>query len=143
MRVAGIVVAALAVRLPLDPALQTRADIALHEALANAALHGNLELASMRRDGLDGLRGFAQAFDGQLGKTELRRRRIIVGASWTCRKLTLSVCNEGEGYDFRNLDTGETDLSPGDPHGLPLLRALADDITISDSGRCISLDFQR
>lgn len=136
-RPARSIVAGLAQRVPLGGELAERLETALHEAVANAVIHGSLGLASPRRDDLD--RGVAQeAVIGRLlERADLKRRAITIAARWTAEAIELTVQDEGHGYAEPLADMA------GLGRGLYIIRAFADEMTVGDDGRRLTMRFAR
>lgn len=134
--------AALAERLSLDDERRQDMELALHEAVVNGLLHGNLEISSAGRDTLDGLNLFCDTVAERLKDPQLANRPLEIFAVWDQHSIHLSVLDGGPGYDPDSLP------SPDDPNrksgrGLFMIRQIANAITISEHGRCMTMRFDR
>ena len=132
----------LARRLGLDDPLRDSIEFAVHEAVVNALLHGNLEIGSEDRDTLVGFRRFCEKFDRRLRDPALGGRCIEVFATADERTVELSVIDAGRGYDVDAVKTG-ADARRKSGRGLMLIRHFAEDATVTDGGRRLTMRFVR
>jgi CheY-like chemotaxis protein/anti-sigma regulatory factor (Ser/Thr protein kinase) len=118
-----------------------RLSIALGEALANAMLHGNLELDSTALEAGEA-RGFYEDLAGaRLEKEPYRSRRVHVTATLTPEAGTYVIRDEGPGFDLASL------IDPRDPanlekvtgRGLFLIRTFMDEVLHNETGNAITL----
>jgi anti-sigma regulatory factor (Ser/Thr protein kinase) len=130
-------VADLAQRIALAGDLAERLETALHEAVANAIIHGNLGLSSPRHDDLDRCVAQEAVIDRLLERPDLSRRAITITARWTANEIELTVQDEGHGY----IDPPEAAAAQGS--GLFIIRAIADRVTTGDDGRRLAMRFAR
>lgn len=115
-------------------------ELCLHEAVANAIVHGNLGISSSAKDLPEGYRVFSQLVSERLRSAEIRRRRVELLVRWQVGRLTVTVADEGSGFDVSALpDKADGNARSG--RGFIFMRALADDVTVSDGGRSTSLSF--
>ena len=132
------IVADLGQMIPLGADLAQRMETALHEALANAVIRGNLELAKPRHGGLDGYVEQELMINRLLMQNpELSRRMVTVSVRWTETEIEISVQDEGQGYPARPGD------ATGDGRGLYIIRAFCDRMCANDGGRRLSMTFTR
>lgn len=138
---AVLVCDALAHRGVLSQERRSAVELCLHEAVANAIVHGNLEIASSAKDRPDGYRVFSQLVGERLGDPAMGNRRTDIFARWRESALVIAVSDQGGGFDTAILppDTGGTARSG---RGFIFMRALAEEVTVTDGGRCTSLRFQ-
>ncbi|MBF0562481.1 MAG: ATP-binding protein [Alphaproteobacteria bacterium] len=135
-------------------------ELVLHEALANALLHGNLGLDSGLRDDFMQYERFCQLLDERLHDPVASQLRVEMAATWTEDLLEVTISDEGDGFTMPNksgpnksgpnksgssdTDTEGTDADePSILHGLDIIRALTTGIAASDEGRCITVRFAR
>ena len=130
----------LARRGVLTPERRGNIELCLHEAIANAIVHGNLEIPSATKDQPEGYRLFSKLLRERLGDGAVRQRRIDIFARWTGESLTIAVVDQGNGFDAMALpqDTGSGAHSG---RGFLFMRALARRISVTDGGRCTLLHF--
>lgn len=116
-------------------------ELALHETVANAILHGNL---GMKND-LSADSELYEAFCGRLrdllDSPTAHRRWICIAATWTTGPdLELLVDDEGAGFDAPARVGTTDDLAPSG-RGLSIVHALATEVRVSKGGRCTALRF--
>ena len=111
-------------------------DRAVHEMMANALVHGNLEVASPR-PGMDGFDAYCKALDHALADPALQRRRVEISALYAQNTLEIAVLDHGPGYDARNVTRMEIEAAPRQ-HGLAIITSTAP-LRIEDEGRCAIL----
>lgn len=121
----------------LDESRQPELLIVLQEAIANAILHGNLQIETAERDeGFKGLERQYQALEERLTHPSLGNRRVEIHADRQGDELTISVINEGPGYVAPN---PPPPLSGPPRRGMELIRSLTNRIEIEQGGRCLNL----
>lgn len=133
--------ALLSRRIHLPESCVSELQIILHESIANAILHGNLEVQSAARAaGFDGLEHQYSQIEASLAVPEHAERRIQVAARWTQTELHLSVRNEGPGYSDNH-----SIHEPGDAprRGMELIKSLTDRIEIDQDGRRLNMYLTR
>ncbi len=131
---------ALADRLGLTATQRDHVELALHEALANGLLHGNLEVSSAERQTLEGFRRYCREIEAQLQDPLFAGRRIEVSAVCDASSLTVTVSDNGAGYDEA---PSSDDPLKKSGRGLRLMHEMADQVTIADKGRIVSMRFSR
>lgn len=117
-------------------------EIALHEALANAVIHGNLEVSSKFHD-LDGMQDFYALIATRLADPRLNQRRIYIYCEWNPNEVVITVTDEGNGYDFTINPMRPTTEPPHTPHGLGrfLIESNTSRIQQRDGGRTLEMAF--
>lgn len=125
----------------LTEARRSAVELCLHEAVANAIVHGNLEIASSAKDKPDGYRVFSQLVGERLRDPAMADRRTDIFARWQDSGLVIAVSDQGGGFDTAILppDAGGAARSG---RGFIFMRALAQEVTVTDGGRCTSLRFE-
>jgi anti-sigma regulatory factor (Ser/Thr protein kinase) len=128
---------------------ETRAgkmNIALHEAITNAIVHGNLGVPSdLKEQSAD---VFAKAVAEKAGNPQLAARRVKIIFDFDGCECHITVTDEGSGFDFlswlKALDDSETEepseLCSG--RGILMMRALADQVQFSDGGRTVRMTWR-
>jgi len=116
-----------------------RIGTALHEAFVNAVEHGNLELDSGLRNDPDG------AYQ-RLGNQRRRQkpyctRRVQVLAHLTREQVTITIRDQGPGFDPRHLPdpTVPENIGKISGRGLLLIRTFMDDVRFNETGNEITL----
>ena len=117
----------------------TRVNVALQEALANAIVHGNLELSSQLREEDESL--FFRLAAERQQQAPYKNRRVFLHGELCREKICLVVRDEGPGFDPSRLP---------DPHrpqaidctcgrGLLLIHSFMDKVTFNERGNEIRL----
>lgn len=113
--------------------------MALHEALTNAAHHGNLELDSSLRE--EGIEPYMALMEERLLEEPYASRRVDVRATFCDFEASFVICDEGKGFDPSTIP------DPRDPRnlarlsgrGLMLIRTFMDEVRHNESGNEITL----
>ncbi len=112
---------------------------ALHEAVSNAAIHGNLGIAAARQHGVNAADALSRQVEERLGNATLSARPLVIAAMRAQDRLIVSVRDAGNGF------TPDTAAGPdaATPHGrgIPLMRALARKVEFQLGGRLVRLTF--
>ncbi|MBP2313513.1 ATP-binding protein [Azospirillum soli] len=133
----------LARRGVLGPERRGSIELCLHEAIANALVHGNLGIASSAKDQPEGYRVFSRMVQERLGDLAVRGRRLDVFARWGGGPgggLSIAVVDQGGGFDTASLPA-ETGGSARSGRGFVFMRTLAKRVSVTDGGRCTVLHF--
>jgi sigma-B regulation protein RsbU (phosphoserine phosphatase) len=132
----------LAKRLALSDGLRDGIELAVHEAIVNGLLHGNLEISSDNRQTLEGFEKFCAEVAAKLTNSSLAERCIEVFAVADQTSVTLSVVDSGPGYAPASTSIpDEPEKKSG--RGLKLIGHFADHVEIGDGGRKLSMRFVR
>jgi anti-sigma regulatory factor (Ser/Thr protein kinase) len=123
-----------------DETRQFRLSIALHEAVTNAMLHGNLELSSTLRLDREG-GAFLRLAEERRGRVPWSERRVRIVARLTPTEASYSVRDDGPGFDTALLP------DPSDPanvesvggRGLFLIRLFMDEVRHNARGNEITM----
>ncbi|OYD82647.1 ATP-binding protein [Azospirillum brasilense] len=124
----------------LTPERRGNVELCLHEAIANAIVHGNLGIPSATKEQPEGYRLFSRLLRERLGDGTVRQRRIDIFARWTADSLSIAVVDQGNGFDAAALPQ-DTDSGAHSGRGFVFMRALARRIHVTDGGRCTLLQF--
>jgi len=132
----------LAERFKIGEALRDAMELAVHEAVANGLLHGNLEMGSDERQTLEGFRTYCETIEMRLGDPSLAGRCIEISAIACETSIELTVADSGAGYDADVLGVLDApDRKSG--RGLPLIRHFAEDVRVGEGGRKLTMRFAR
>lgn len=134
---AGRMVAAIACRRTVSEELGQDMELALHEAVSNALVHGNLGVASMRDLSIAALDSYSQCICDSLANPELARRRLEVTAAFDGEGVVIDVIDEGAGYE-----APKQGAHGACGRGLDLISGIADHCEVCDGGRRISMRFR-
>ncbi|MBF0306774.1 MAG: ATP-binding protein [Alphaproteobacteria bacterium] len=132
---------ALAARLNLDDAVRQSMELALHEALANAIIHGSLGVAAPPEATVDQFMAFMDEVERRLADPEYAGRRVEIFATWDAAVLRLGVRDQGRGYRTKPNENASADRKSG--RGLLLIQELAAAVQIGEGGRCLTMEFRR
>lgn len=123
-----------------DEAGRIRLGIALHEALVNAMIHGNLEISSDSRDASwNG--AYTKMIDERRAREPYRARKVFVQARVSRDEVRFVVRDEGPGYDPRSLPdpTDPANIDRVSGRGLFLIRTFLDEVQHNAAGNEITL----
>ncbi len=115
-------------------------ELCLHEAVANAIVHGNLGISSAAKNQPEGHRLFSRLLRDRLGDRAIRRRRLDIFARWGGDGLSVAVLDQGGGFDTACLPTGSAGGARSG-RGFLFMQALAARVRVTDGGRCTVLHF--
>lgn len=122
---------------PLPEHLAADCDLPLHEAVVNAAIHGNLELNSSYSD-LESMERFYRSLEQKLANPHFASRRVIITAFIDQGALQLSVSDQGAGHQAA--PSGHlTDQPHG--RGFQLMCRQAEAVRFDDGGRTHRMSF--
>jgi CheY-like chemotaxis protein/anti-sigma regulatory factor (Ser/Thr protein kinase) len=127
----------------IDPACQRRFARSITEALRNAIYHGNLELPFDHIRPMDRNAAASQRFLAErLQRDPYGKRRVHVLAQFTRQEVSITVRDEGPGFDFSKLPDVQVVpslLCEGEGRGLVLMRMFMDEVRIKPPGNEITL----
>jgi anti-sigma regulatory factor (Ser/Thr protein kinase) len=152
LQLGGRLLTALSARHPLEEDRRDDMELALHEAVSNALVHGNLGVAGMNELSVQELDRFSRELGDRLADPVLATRRIVIalridpaedgpakdGPAHDGRALaTVEVTDEGAGFS-----PGPRTSSGASGRGLDLIGNIADELEIGNGGRSIRLRFR-
>jgi CheY-like chemotaxis protein/anti-sigma regulatory factor (Ser/Thr protein kinase) len=113
--------------------------ICLMEALANAMLHGNLELTGALR--LEDRDEFDRLAAERREREPYASRRVHCEARETPQRVEYSIVDEGPGFDAAALPdpTDQANLLKVGGRGIMLMRTFMDEVTFSEGGRRVTM----
>ena len=113
--------------------------VALHEAMTNAILHGNLELDSALRETDE--KGYYRLAQQRRDEPPYRDRRVHVTATLTAQKAVFVVRDEGNGFDPSLLPdpTDPANLERVSGRGLLLIQTFMDRVEHNQTGNQITM----
>lgn len=123
----------------------TKLVIALHEALTNAIVHGNLEITSELKEREDD--SFARLLAERSNNPEYASRLVMVDVGYDSEHCTWSITDQGAGFDTEKYinktvpDESELWLSSG--RGILLIRSFVDHFHYEEGGRRIIMRLHR
>jgi anti-sigma regulatory factor (Ser/Thr protein kinase) len=136
---AALVCDALEARQTLTAERRADVELALHEAVANAVIHGNLAIGSSFGTTADSFDAFCKLVSDRMGDPAHGSKRVTIGIVVEEGRLELRVGDEGAGYDPASLAARAPDATSG--RGLEIMRAMAGALSVEDGGRTLVLSF--
>ena len=141
--IASIFVKVLNQRLKLSKDRAAGIHLALHEAIVNGLIHGNLDISSEYRQSARLFMEYGKILAERLNDPAYARKSLSISAAWNASKITVKICDEGAGYvvrdNFYNRSLSNVHNKTG--RGLLFIAGIADSCTIDDFGREINLTF--
>lgn len=134
-------VEALQPLLALDDDRRDTLSTALQEALANAVMHGSLEMSGLSRESAEAFLQFSIAMEERLADPAYGGRPVFVAARWSAGEIEMMVADRGKGYLPEDLAARPWRNASG--RGLTLIAELADDVSFAEKGRRIFMRFHR
>jgi anti-sigma regulatory factor (Ser/Thr protein kinase) len=119
--------------------------VALHEALTNAVIHGNLGISSTLKE--DGNHAFAEALAQRSADASLARRRVDVQMDYDGQRCRWVITDQGDGFDVDKVlarvlsDDPEVLLASG--RGILLMKSFLDEVNYELGGRRLVLTLNR
>lgn len=139
--VAKIFTQALHRRLDLSSNRQEKIHLALHEALVNGLIHGNLQISSDLRQSAREFVEYSRILNERLKDPAYAKKSVSIWATWDNQKLEIKIRDEGAGYTVDSTMKRRVDVRAKSGRGLRLIAGTADSCTIDDFGREITLSF--
>lgn len=121
------------------PGESVRISIALHEALANALYHGNLELGSELRE--QDPQAFHELAERRASEPPYRDRRLAIEARLSPLEAVIVIRDQGPGFDPTRVanPTDEGNLERISGRGLLLMRTFLDEVAFNATGNEVTL----
>lgn len=118
--------------------------MAFSETLVNAIEHGNLELQSLRKGSdFSGDAAFADERRRRLADPAFGKRMVRVAFLYSRERFSLTVSDEGPGFDWRAYSTVNNSLQDVNDRpfgrGFLFIRLIIDEILFNDAGNSITL----
>lgn len=119
--------------------------VALHEAISNAIVHGNLELSSELKERGDD--SFARELAARAADPVLSAREVDVAIDYDGDRCRWLITDEGPGFDvprvFRRLESDDPDVLLASGRGILMMRSLLDEVRYERGGRRCILTLRR
>ncbi len=136
LHLAGRILQAIAARRTLAGAQRDDMELALHEAISNAVVHGNLQVEGMKGLSVAALERFSHDLAERMADPAYANRRVEVAVWLEDDAVTVEVADEGRGFARpEHIDYGASG------RGLDLIAAIAEEIQLLDGGRRIRMRF--
>ncbi|MCI0456328.1 MAG: PilZ domain-containing protein [Gemmataceae bacterium] len=111
--------------------------VALHEALSNAVVHGNLELSSELKERGDD--SFARELAVRTADPALAARRVDVHVDYDGERCLWTIIDQGKGFDVQAtlscLESDDPEILLASGRGILMMRSFLDEIRYEDGGR--------
>ncbi|HEX9010518.1 MAG TPA: response regulator [Holophagaceae bacterium] len=120
--------------------------MAIHEALANALEHGNLELdSSLKGDLFVAEDPYTKLREARMADPRFAERLIEVRLALDTERFELEISDEGPGFDTSRLTLPPpgSDLAPHFGRGLPLIQLVMDEVHFNDKGNQVRMVLRR
>ncbi len=139
--VAQIFASALKERFPFSDYRFDSIHLALHEALVNGLIHGNLHLTSGLRQSAKSYLSYGELLRKRLSTPAFARKAIDISAEWSDVKMKIVIRDEGMGYSLSEILKHPPTVQSKTGRGLRIIASAADSCTIDNYGREIALSF--
>ncbi|MBP2292418.1 ATP-binding protein [Azospirillum rugosum] len=121
---------------PLPDTQRDDMELALHEAVSNALVHGNLQVEGMKGLSVAALERFSQDLAARMADPLFANRRIEVAVWLDADGILVEVADEGTGYARpEHMEFGASG------RGLDMIAAIAEELQLLDGGRRIRMRF--
>lgn len=140
--VTGLLCAVCKGRLPLSDERRFDIETAVEEALSNAMVHGNLDVASSLRNDPADFEIYCDLVNERLQTPGYADRRIEILILWDTNRIDIEVHDEGRGYDFANVRLAAP-LEAKSGRGFALIMNLANSVSVGEQGRCLTMSFRQ
>ncbi len=132
----GEVLEAINQRCPLTQDSHDNIELALHEALSNALLHGNLQMNGLDSLRIDALERFSLDLKGRITNPDLANRRVDVVCAFEDDAVVIDVIDQGAGFVFKQA------IEPkASGRGFSLIEASCQSFRLLEGGRRVSMRF--
>lgn len=111
--------------------------ICLHEALANAVIHGNLEISSMLKNESPEI--FESLVKKRENLTEFGERQVHIYCKITPEKLELIIQDQGQGFNHREMTRPDSARLLLTGRGILIITAFMDKVLWNEAGTCITM----
>jgi hypothetical protein len=140
LHLAGRIVAALASHRALTDVQRDDMELALHEAISNAVVHGNLQVDGMKGLSVAALDRFSHDLAARIADPAFAGRLVEVVARLEPDAAVVEVADEGNGFAKVAASCGGEGPAPSG-RGLDLICAIAERVELLDDGRRIRMRF--
>jgi anti-sigma regulatory factor (Ser/Thr protein kinase) len=119
--------------------------LALHEALTNSVVHGNLELSSALKERSDN--AFAEALAQRAADPQYGLRPVDVHVQYDGQRCRWTLTDQGQGFDVESALARAADPDPdvmlSSGRGILMMRSFLDDVRYEAGGRRVVLTLDR
>ncbi len=133
---AGDLLAGIAAHRHLPEGCRNNIELALHEALCNALVHGNLQMDGIGELNFDALERFSSNLMQRMSDPDFCNRRIDVVCDFDAESVTVDVIDQGPGF------TPKPKSEPkASGRGFELIGASCQSFQLLEGGRRVSMRF--
>jgi anti-sigma regulatory factor (Ser/Thr protein kinase) len=119
--------------------------VALHEALNNAVVHGNLEISSELKERGDD--AYARALAAQSTDPRFSRRTVDIVVDYDGQRCQWAITDQGAGFDvesvLRRAASDEPDVLLASGRGILMMRSFMDELRYEAGGRRVILTLRK
>lgn len=119
--------------------------VALHEALSNAIVHGNLEIPSSLKEEADD--AFMKLLVARTGDPAYCNRVVDIFVTYDGERCQWAITDQGRGFDFagylQRLSSDDSEILLSSGRGLLLMRTFMDEVQFEAGGRRVVLTLLR
>ena len=133
---AAEILMAVSARRRLADSCRDNIALALHEALCNALLHGNLQMDGIGDLSVGALERFSSNLTRRLSDPDFANRRIDIACGLDPDAITIDVADQGCGFEFKPKTEPKAS-----GRGFELIEASCQSFRLLDGGRRISMRF--
>ena len=127
----------------LECALDPLAELALHEILVNAAIHGNLCVAAGPAIAWRDLAAREELVAEALKNPDLAKRIVTVAIGWDASRICAVIIDEGSGYAAATQNRPRANAARRAAGRGLMIASSAAQVTILRGGRCTRMVFPR
>ena len=131
------IVAAIGSRRSMTVERRDDIELAIHEAISNALVHGNLQVESMKGLSMSALDRFSEEISKRINDPVFANRRLDVCCELDDCGVTIEIADQGTG--FVAVETGRCGPCG---RGLDLISGIAQSCQLLDGGRRIRMRFE-
>ncbi len=113
-------------------------ELALHEAVVNAAIHGNLAINQAHKNSMEGIAEFYRMSEERVADPRYACLRVEILAHWQDDFIEFRVIDQGPGF---HVEEENEETAPW--KGLNLISSLADSVVTSGGGNNLTMKFAR
>ncbi len=138
MPVAHHICSGLAGRLRISKHRRDEIELALHEAIVNAAIHGNLAVYKDQENSMEDIVEFYRISEERVADPQYACLRVDILVHWQSDFIEFMVIDQGDGFSVKK-ENHEKETAPW--KGLNLISSLADSVTTGGKGNNIKMKF--
>lgn len=143
LHLAGRIVSAVDHHHPMPQVQREDMELALHEAITNAVVHGNLQIDGMKGLTVSALDRFAADLSARMADPTFANRRIEVWVKMEPSGAVIDVIDQGSGFAGKPRHAEAAGASPAGAsgRGLDMIGAIVSSLELLDQGRRIRMRF--